>query len=142
MAKKQADTRLQRATLVVRDFEETMSQANSGDVVYADPPYTTRGENNGFVRYNESLFSWGDQMRLAEASRAARRRGVFVAVSGLYHSDVLSLYPGWWVLTLSRESRVSRERKGRKKVHEALIVSRQPKYGLKLDGASFRRIRQ
>jgi len=133
--------RLELAHLKVSDFEVVISQAKSGDVVYADPPYTTRGENNGFVRYNESLFSWSDQMRLAATSRAAQRRGVFVAISGLFHSDVLSLYPGWWVLRLSRSSRISRERKGRKLIHEALILSRRPKCASEREALHFRQIK-
>jgi DNA adenine methylase len=129
--------RLKLAELSVSDFEPIMANARRGDVVYADPPYTTRGENNGFVRYNESLFRWKDQMRLAAASRRARSRGAFVAISGLFHPDVLSLYPGWWVLRLSRASRVSRKLTGRKEIHEALIVSRRPKCGVELDGVRF-----
>jgi DNA adenine methylase len=132
--------RLNTAEIVVSDFEPIMAQAVKGDVVYADPPYTTCGENNGFIRYNESLFRWQDQMRLATASRAARNRGVFVAVTGLYHRDVLSLYPGWWVLKVGRSSCVSREKKGRRRIHEALVVSRRPRCGVELDGMRLSRI--
>ena len=131
---------LKKADLILSDFEPIMARAQKGDVIYADPPYTTRGENNGFIRYNESLFSWKDQMRLAAASRAARNRGVFVAVSGLFHQDVLSLYPGWWTLKFSRASCVSCKQNGRKAIHEALIVSRRPKYQVELDGLKFNRI--
>lgn len=132
--------KLTRATLVVSDFEPVLSKANDGDAVYADPPYTTRGENNGFVRYNESLFSWQDQTRLAAACRRARSRGAFVAVSGLYHEDVLSLYRGWWALKLGRNTRVSRKQAGRKLIHEALIVSRRPKHGIDIGMHEFKRI--
>ena len=132
--------RLRTAQLLVSDFELTMLQARHGDVIYADPPYTTRGENNGFVRYNESLFSWNDQVRLAATARGARRRGVFVAVSGLFHSDVLALYSGWWVAKVSRMSRVSRALEGRKEIHEALIVSRRPKAEVKCGDLCFERI--
>jgi len=117
-----------RARLMTADFEDAMSCAIHGDVIYADPPYTTKGENNGFVRYNEELFSWADQSRLALAAKSARRRGAFVALSGLYHPDILDLYPGWWALKIGRSSLVSRDARHRGKVHEVLLFSRKPKF--------------
>ena len=57
------------------DRDVPMFGAKKGDVVYADPPYTTIGANNGFVRYNEHFFSSADQKRLAKAANRARRRG-------------------------------------------------------------------
>jgi len=56
---------LRRATLRVSDFEPIIDQAEAGDFVFADPPYITGHNNNGFVRYNDKLFKWEDQDRLA-----------------------------------------------------------------------------
>ena len=114
------------ATLLAQDFESAICCAGKGDVVYADPPYTGKGENNGFIRYNEKLFSWSDQERLAKACRSAKRRGAFVAVSGLQHDELLALYNGWWVLKVSRHSTVSRERSSRQKISEVVVFSRRP----------------
>ena len=117
---------LRRATIKCADFEKVVGKAGEGDVVYADPPYTTRGQNNGFVRYNERLFAWSDQERLASACRHAARRGAFVVVSGLWHPDLLGLYTDWWAIRLSRVSTVSRELGGRREISEALLFSRKP----------------
>lgn len=117
---------LKDATLLRCDFEETIAKAAKGDVIYADPPYTLSGKNNGFLRYNDTLFSWYDQNRLAVANRQAAGRGAFVIVSGLLHKDILKLYPGWWVLELPRKSLVSREIKGRRTISEILLLSRRP----------------
>lgn len=125
---------LSKATLSVMDFQEAMGTAQAGDVIYADPPYTTRGENNGFVRYNEKLFSWADQVRLSVASRSASGRGVFVGVSGLWHKEVLQLYEGWWAWQIARSSRVSRNVHMRGIVHEVVVFSRKPKYRVVGDG--------
>lgn len=108
------------------DFEKAIERAGEGDVIYADPPYTTRGQNNGFVRYNERLFAWSDQDRLASACRQAASRGAFVVVSGLWHRDLLRLYTDWWAAKISRASTVSREVGGRGKVYETLLFSRKP----------------
>src|ERR1051325_193346 len=117
----------QRARLKCSDFESRMARARHGDVIYADPPYTTLGENNGFLRYNERLFSWPDQQRLACVARSAAKRGAFVAVSGLWHTGLLSLYRGWWVCKVNRPVCVSRRIESRRRVSEAIFFSRRPK---------------
>ena len=58
---------LGKAKLVCCDFETVVDQAESGDFIYADPPYTVRHNMNGFIKYNEVLFSWEDQQRLRSA---------------------------------------------------------------------------
>ena len=113
--------------LICADFEDVLRDAKRGDVVYADPPYTTLGENNGFVRYNEKLFAWKDQERLAKAAREAAKRGAFVAVSGFWHNSVLDLYPGWWAAKVTRSSTVSRTVDHRQEVTEVVIFSRKPR---------------
>jgi len=117
---------LQHADIQSSDFEPVIDQAGDGDLVYADPPYTTLGQNNGFVRYNERLFAWEDQRRLASACRRASNRGACVVVSGLWHVSLLALYKGWWATSVSRFSTVSASLKGRRKVEEALLFSRPP----------------
>lgn len=118
--------RLKNVTLATSDFEAMIDKANKGDVVYCDPPYTVKGENNGFVRYNESIFRWSDQERLMTACSKARRRGVFVVVSGLCHPNVRELYRGWWSLKIPRYSLVSRDVESRKSVNEIVFFSRWP----------------
>ncbi|WP_390631163.1 DNA adenine methylase [Roseiconus lacunae] len=122
-----ASSKLANARIVCCDFEDSMRSAGSGDVVFADPPYTAKGQFNGFVRYNESLFSWADQLRLARVSAQARRRGAFVAVCGSYHRDILALYENWWVMTTERVSRVAKLLSSRKSVHECVMLSRKPR---------------
>lgn len=116
-----------RAEVSALDFAELMSSAETGDVVYADPPYTTKGQNNGFLRYNEQIFSWEDQCRLAESAKAASKRGAFIAISGLWHRDIFRLYPGWWAWGHVRGSQVSCRLEGRGTVHEVVLLSRRPK---------------
>ncbi len=117
------------STAVIKhcDFGDAVSNAKHGDVVYADPPYTGMGEDNGFLRYNEKIFSWADQMRLAATLRSARQRGVFVALSGLHHAELFELYSGWWKITVPRYSGVSRVTSSRRRVSEVVIFSRKPK---------------
>ena len=117
---------LKNVSLKSLDFEEAMAMASEGDVIYADPPYTIREKNNGFLRFNDKLFNWEDQKRLAEASQKAKRRGVFVAVSQIWHKDLIKLFAGWWALKMSRTSLVSRDPSKRLIISELLLFSRRP----------------
>ncbi|WKK70429.1 DNA adenine methylase [Rathayibacter oskolensis] len=67
--------RASEAELTHGDFEQVLSRAGAGDFAFVDPPYVTSHNNNGFIAYNEKIFSWDDQQRLAKAVRAAVSRG-------------------------------------------------------------------
>jgi len=45
------------------DFEETIERTRVGDLIFVDPPYTVKHNLNGFVKYNETIFSWSDQVQ-------------------------------------------------------------------------------
>jgi DNA adenine methylase len=119
-----ASHHLQGRELEVRDFAESLAGASSGDLVYCDPPYTVLHNNNGFLRYNESLFSWADQKRLAELAKAAACRGACVIVSNGRTEHVRALYVGFDVLTVYRPSCISARPDSRRQVNEFLFVSR------------------
>ena len=99
-----------------------MSQAEDGDLIYCDPTYTVLHNSNGFQRYNEAIFSWDDQVRLAAATAAAVKRGALVIVSNADHPTVSHLYPAAIRLTFQRTSRVSPRKDGRCLISEALYV--------------------
>lgn len=83
---------LARAHLQSCDFEVILRKAKSGDFAYVDPPYTVRHNNNGFIKYNEKIFSWSDQERLRDEVKRASDKGVKVLVSNAAHDSVRELY--------------------------------------------------
>ncbi len=83
---------LSQATLRACDFADTLSEATCGDFVFVDPPYTVKHDNNGFIKYNESLFSWADQIRLRDCITAVVNRGACVLLTNAYHPSVRKLY--------------------------------------------------
>jgi DNA adenine methylase len=110
------------AEIYCQDFEETLLQAGSGDFVFIDPPYTTAHNINGFVKYNQKIFKWDDQMRLRDAAIAAKRRGAHVYMTNADHSSVVSLYAGVGeIIRLERSSVISGGTKGRRVTAELLI---------------------
>lgn len=100
---------LMGAKIEVRDFEDALSCAEEGDFVYLDPPYTVKHNVNNFLKYNENIFSWSDQVRLAKAARSAAKRGAHVLVSNADHPSVHELYGDsvWTQLSIPRFSRLA-----------------------------------
>jgi DNA adenine methylase len=105
------------------DFETALKEVEAGDLVYLDPPYVTRHNDNGFIDYNENLFSWDDQERLAQRARQLARKGAFVVVTNANHPDILELYTGFVRRTLTRSSTLASNPKFRVGVKEAILCS-------------------
>lgn len=116
---------LRSAKLVCSDFEPVLDETSSGDLVFADPPYTVSHGNNGFIKYNENLFSWEDQVRLAKSATAAVTRGAMVLVTNVFQAQVRELYQKSFVfMKLSRYSRMAADVLARKACDELVAISR------------------
>jgi DNA adenine methylase len=111
------------AKLGSTDFEETVETATSGDLVYLDPPYTLAHSNNGFVRYNQRLFSWPDQIRLAACAAQLAEKGVHVIVTNAPHSSITRLYQGFSRSRFTRMSQIAADPAFRKSVKELVLTA-------------------
>lgn len=118
-------TLLSSADIRLSDFEVLIDEAEDGDLIFADPPYTVRHNHNGFVRYNETLFSWHDQERLASALIRAQHRGAHVIATNANHSSIRQLYRDqvFRLKTTSRFSSISADGACRKHFDELIIAS-------------------
>jgi DNA adenine methylase len=56
-------------TLRQQDFEDIEDRVSRDDFVFLDPPYVTAHNMNGLVDWNERIFSWADQVRLASMAK-------------------------------------------------------------------------
>jgi DNA adenine methylase len=128
---KQLAEALQSAHIMCSDFELAIELSGRGDVIYADPPYTVKHNFNGFVKYNEAIFNWVDQERLAESLRRAHSRGVFVVVSNADHPSIRKLYAGgdFRIETMRRNSVISGSPTSRGATTELLIISKESVLG-------------
>jgi len=114
---------LQSAQILSADFEEAVAGAAAGDVIYLDPPYTVKHANNGFVKYNDRIFSWGDQKRLARVARDLASRGCHVIVSNAHHDSIRELYDGFVERIETRTSAMAAETKHRGKTQEVVLTN-------------------
>lgn len=117
---------LSTADLRHSDFEPVIDEAQAGDMLFLDPPYTVRHNRNGFIKYNERLFSWDDQERLAKAATRAAERGVRIIAMNAYHSSIRGLYPMdiFCFRKVRRYSAISASLRSRKHFEELVITSR------------------
>lgn len=114
---------LRGADLRCSDFEDSVNEAASGDLLFVDPPYTAKHNFNGFLKYNESIFSWDDQIRLRDACLRAANRGAYVIVTNADHESLRTLYSGHAAYEpLVRQSVLAANSQHRCRTTEALFV--------------------
>jgi DNA adenine methylase len=119
---------LARAGVQLRcsDFEDALRDVGSGDLVFLDPPYVTRHNNNGFVDYNEKLFSWVDQTRLASLALSLADDGVSVIVMNAAHEELKELYPSFKFVGFERASTLASDPTKRGTVTEGIFYRLAP----------------
>lgn len=116
--------RLRNCTFHAGDFAYLIRSAKKGDFLYVDPPYTVRHNNNNFLKYNEVIFSWEDQVRLAGLLHDARRRGVQILVSNANHRSIRKLYQDFEnVFHVSRHSILAANANARRSTTELIITT-------------------
>ncbi len=115
---------LKNATLLDGDFSDTIAMADKNDLLFIDPPYTANHNNNGFVKYNEKIFSWDDQVRLSECVKKAKERGVQIILTNADHESVRELYENDFnIESISRASVLSGKAEFRRQVSELLVTN-------------------
>lgn len=111
------------ADLWAGDFERVLRRVKAGDLVFVDPPYTVKHNANGFVRYNEKIFSWNDQERLAGVIKKKANSGAKIIITNANHQSVRSLYAEFSEIhTVQRSSVLSGDAAFRGKTDEALML--------------------
>ncbi|MEL0456553.1 Dam family site-specific DNA-(adenine-N6)-methyltransferase [Flavobacteriaceae bacterium SZ-1-7] len=117
---------LQKVTIRQSDFKKTIGAAREGDLVFADPPYTVRHNNNGFIQYNENMFSWKNQVELSKSLSRAVQRGCKIISTNANHSSVRELYNNdlFDIQEVSRYSSISSKKSTRNKYQEIIIKSK------------------
>lgn len=116
---------LQNACLVSCDFEEPVSQAQHGDLLFIDPPYAIASKRGPFINYNDKLFSWDDQKRLLRCLCDAKHRGAFIIATNSSNSQLNEMYleNGFFTHTVSRHCVMAADPTKRNSTEELLISS-------------------
>ena len=80
------------AKFIHANFVDTMKQAESGDVVYCDPPYVPLSKTACFTDYFSGGFAWKEQIELAEWAGKLAKKGIPVIISNHNTDDTRTLY--------------------------------------------------
>lgn len=120
----QASVRLQGVELHGRSFELSLGDVGEGDLVFLDPPYTVAHNNNGFVKYNQHLFSFDDQRLLARSIKEITERGALFILTNAAHSSIDDLFsPLGRRIEVSRRNSIGGLNASRGKVEEYVFTN-------------------
>jgi DNA adenine methylase len=119
-----ASKRLQGAELNGGDFERALGEVGEGDLVFLDPPYTVAHNNNGFVKYNQHLFSFADQERLAESIKTISDLGAKFILTNAAHASIDRLFsPLGSKITVSRRNSIGGKKAKRGSADEYVFTN-------------------
>ena len=112
---------LQNVSINCQDFASISPK--KGDLIYFDPPYTVAHGNNGFLKYNDKIFTWKDQERLAGFAWELSLAGCKVLISNAWHESILKLYSKFGRVDISRSSVMAASSSYRGKVKECIFYA-------------------
>ena len=117
---------LKKMEITTDDFAVTIQKATAGDLIFADPPYASaQKKNNSFLKYNDKLFTWDDQVRLHKELVASKKRGATVILTNADNLEIQNMYVSsdFYVKEVIRTSNVAGVTEKRTAVSELLITS-------------------
>lgn len=83
---------LQNMYLEVSDFDIVRKNIDRGDLVFLDPPYTVSHNNNGFIKYNQKIFSLEDQYRLRTLIDYIEEIGAYYILTNAAHQTIKEIF--------------------------------------------------
>jgi DNA adenine methylase len=84
--------RLNNAELMVADFSITLDNIQENDLVFLDPPYTVSHNYNGFIKYNQKIFSLEDQIRLSGLIDEIKKKGAYYILTNAAHPKIEEIF--------------------------------------------------
>jgi DNA adenine methylase len=115
---------LQNTQISHSEFSKTIDNVKKGDLVFLDPPYTITHNLNGFVQYNQKIFSLEDQYKLAEMIQEIKRKEAFYILTNAAHKKVKEIFDDTdTLLEISRASVIGGKGAKRGKYSEYLFTN-------------------
>jgi DNA adenine methylase len=108
------------------DLFKSLHESESDSLIYVDPPYTVAHNNNGFVEYNENIFSYDNQKELARELSCMADENNRIIVSNAVHDNIYNLYhneAGFFCDPIFRKCVIGSEKKSRILTSEYIFTS-------------------
>lgn len=87
-----ASFKLKNTRITAGDFETNKYRIKENDLVFLDPPYTVSHNHNGFISYNQKLFSLDDQIRLKKFIEYIKKKGAFYILTNAAHETIREIF--------------------------------------------------
>jgi DNA adenine methylase len=110
------------ANFRVADFTDTMGQAETGDVVYCDPPYVPLSATANFTKYSSGDFGNQEQKELARQAELLANRGITVVLSNHDTEFTRLAYSSAKIISFDVQRYISCNGEKRDKAPEVLAV--------------------
>lgn len=120
-----ASVKLQNTRITVGDFEVNKYRVKAHDLVFLDPPYTVSHNNNGFIAYNQKLFSLEDQKRLKQYIEYVKHKGAFYILTNAAHDTIRDIFltEGDRIVELQRNSLIGGRNAARTAISEYVFTN-------------------
>lgn len=120
-----ASAKLQNTRIEVGDFEVNKYRIKPHDLVFLDPPYTVSHNNNGFIQYNQNLFSLEDQYRLKRFIEYIKRKDAYYILTNAAHEKIREIFltQGDRVVELQRNSLIGGKNAARATISEYIFTN-------------------
>ena len=116
--------KLRKTNLSHGDFTANKYKIQQGDLVFLDPPYTVSHNSNGFIEYNQKLFSLDDQYRLSKYIDYVKKKNAYYILTNAAHMTIKEIFDkGDQILELNRFSLIGGKNAERKKVTEYVFTN-------------------
>ena len=121
----QASEKLQKTRIVTGDFEVNKYRIKEHDLVFLDPPYTVSHNNNGFIEYNQHLFSLEDQKRLSSFIDYIKHKNAYYILTNAAHPVIDEIFTktGDRKIDLTRNSLIGGKNAKRQKISEFIFTN-------------------
>lgn len=121
---KNASNKLKNTSINACDFEINKYKIRQNDLVFLDPPYTVSHNQNGFIKYNQTLFSLNDQSRLSNYIDYIKHKGAYYILTNAAHSAIDEIFEkGDTKIELERKSLIGGKHAKRTTVSEYLFTN-------------------
>lgn len=123
---KLASISLNNCNISALDFASVTKRVKKGDLVFLDPPYTVTHNDNGFIQYNQKIFSIDDQYRLAKTINEIKEIGAHYILTNAAHHQIIKIFKGKDdnIVEIKRASLIGGKNAKRGKYAELIITNK------------------